>query len=130
MIVVAYFLGIGWLCWWVLRRDGTWREAAALFFAPIVPACVMATLFGNLPWVFFVPYAHMTALVFLPVYWVLRRNHGIGLGFPLLVGAISGVAMTFALHGLRFPGNATMTFVGMGVVSGALFWVIGHFRRQ
>jgi hypothetical protein len=130
MIVLYYFLGVAWLCWWVLKRDGTWREAAALFFAPIVPACIMASLFGKLPWVLFVAFAHMTALASVPIYWVLRRNHGIGLGFPLSVGAVSGVVTSFALHDWRMPGHQVWAFVGMGLVAGGLFWMIGHYSRQ
>jgi hypothetical protein len=130
MIAVPYLFGIAWLCWWVLKRDGTWREAAALFFAPIIPVVAVASLYGQLPWVMFVAYAHMTALVFLPIYWVLRRYGRVGVGFPLLVGALSGVVSAMALNGWRIPGKEVVPFVALGLVSGVLFWAIAFLGSR
>ena len=127
MIVVGYFGGIAWLCWWVLKRNGTWREAAALFFAPVLPACAVATVLERFPWILFIPIAHMTALVFLPIYWALRRHHGVGMGFPLFVGAVSGVVTGFWLNNWTAPGDRFFAFLALGVVSGLAFWVIAFF---
>ncbi len=125
MIVVAYVLGFFWLCWLVLRRDGTWREAGALFFAPVLPACTLALFLGRLPWIFFIPYAHMTALVFLPIYWVLRREGRVPPAFPVLVGALAGVVTAFARKGWWIPPTEELfKFVTLGLAAGLLFWAI------
>ncbi|HEV7609997.1 MAG TPA: hypothetical protein VGO61_21870 [Steroidobacteraceae bacterium] len=130
MIVVGYFIGIGWLYWWVLERDGTWREAAAWFLAPILPACAVASVLGRFPWIFFIPIAHMTAVVFIPIYWALRRYHGVRLGFPIFVGGVSGVATALRLNDWRIPGKEFWPFLALGLVSGLLFWVIAFFQAQ
>jgi len=130
MMVVAYLLGIAWLCWWVLKRDGTWREAGALAFAPVLPSCAMVPFLGQLSCVFFVACAHMTALVFLPIYWVLRREGRPRLGFPVMVGAFAGVVAAFALKGWRIPGKEVLVFLALGLVTGLLFWVIAFLSPR
>jgi len=124
----GYLLGIAWLCWWVLKRDGTWREAAALFFSPIAVAIAAATALGRLPWIFFIVYAHLTALVFLPIYWALRRTDRLSVAFPLFVGVVSGVVTAFAIRSWMPPGKEILAFTGMGFASGLLFWLIAFFQ--
>jgi hypothetical protein len=129
MIIVAYVLGIVWLCWWAFWGNGTWREAGALLIAPVLPACAAALFLGRLPWILFIPIAHMTALVFLPIYWVLRRAGRVHPGFLVLVGALAGVATALALRGWEIPDKTeALEFGTLGAVSGLLFWVIGFFR--
>ena len=126
-ILPAYLLGIGWLCWWVLKRDGTWREAAALFFSPILLVCALTLLSGQYPWIFFIVYAHLTALVFLPIYWALRRAGRIPVAFPLFVGGLSGVVTSFAFTSWRMPSKDFFAFVALGVVAGLAFWLIAFY---
>jgi hypothetical protein len=129
MIIIAYVLGLAWLGWWAYWGSGTWREAAALLVAPVLPTCAVALLLGSLPWILFIPFAHMTALVFLPIYWVLRRAGRVRPAFPVLTGALAGVVTAFALRGWWIPGNReVLEFGALGAISGLLFWVIAFFR--